>query len=66
MGIPDGQCLKCKTPLFIETGSMRPLCSDCEKKINEFITKRMTAKGKNIKGKSLIFPKTPEEPDDAA
>ena len=65
-GLPEGQCFKCKQPLFIETGNMRPLCPDCEKKINEFITKRMTNKGKNIKGKCLVFPKTPEEPDDAA
>lgn len=64
--LPDGQCLICKVPLLIETGSMRPLCSDCEKKINQKITNRMSAKGKNIKGKCLVFPKTPEEPDEAA
>ena len=56
----------CKVPLFIETGRMRPLCPDCEKKINESITKGMAAKGKDVKGKCLVFPKPPEAPDDAA
>jgi uncharacterized Zn finger protein (UPF0148 family) len=65
-GLPEGQCFRCKVPLFIETGNMRPLCTECEKKVNNFITRRMAAKGKNIKGKTLIFPKTPEAPEDDA
>ena len=66
MGFPEGQCLMCKTPLYIETGNMRPLCSDCEKKINQRITNGRVAKGKEVKGKCLVFPKPLEEPDDAA
>ena len=64
MSFPEGQCLKCKTPLFIETGKMRPFCSDCEKKINQTITNGMAAKGKEVKGKCLVFPETPEDEED--
>ena len=66
MSLPEGQCFMCKDPLFIETGNMRPLCPKCEKKINEKITNGRAAKGKSVKGKCLVFPKTPEEPEDAA
>lgn len=66
MGLPEGQCFMCKVPLLIETGHMRPLCSDCEKKINEMIAAGDAAKGKNTKGKCLVFPKAPKDPDDEA
>lgn len=64
MGLPDGQCFMCKVPLIIDTGRMRPLCTDCEKKINEKIQASMAARGKNVKGKRLVFPKAPEARDD--
>jgi len=59
----DGQCLKCKAPLLIDTMRMRPLCSDCEREINEKITKSMKERGKPVKGKSLVFPKKPKNED---
>ena len=65
-GLPEGQCFMCKTPLVIETGNMRPLCTDCEKKINEKIASGLAARGKKVKGKCLVFPKKSEDPDDAA
>lgn len=65
MGLPDGQCFKCKAPLIIEIGTQRPLCTDCEKEINEKIAKMMKSRGKEIKGKCLVFPKPPKEEDAA-
>jgi hypothetical protein len=66
MGLPEGVCFKCKEPIFVETGRMRPLCTKCEKEFNEKIQAGMAARGKNVKGKCLVFPKEQERPDDAA
>jgi hypothetical protein len=66
MGLPEGQCFKCKVPLLIETNMLRPLCSDCEKEINEMMQKSWDAKGKKTKGKCLVFPKPPKVEDDTA
>lgn len=66
MGLPDGQCLKCKEPIMIVTGELRPLCVECEKKINNKISKGMAARGKNIKGKCLVFPVVPVIEDNVA
>jgi hypothetical protein len=63
MGLPDGQCFMCKVPLLIETRKLRPLCVDCEQKINEKITKSWAAKGKNVKGKCLVFPERRADED---
>ena len=65
MGLPDGQCFMCKKPIFVETGNLRPLCVDCEKKANERIAKMMKRRGKNVNGKCLVFPKK-KDPDNAA
>ena len=66
MGLPDGQCFMCKVPIMIETDRLRPLCTECEKKVNEMIQSSMAARGKKVKGKCLVFPKAPKGEDDAA
>ena len=60
----DGQCFRCKRPILIETGNMRPLCTDCEAEFNERIRSGMAARGKNVKGKCLVFPKKKKEDED--
>jgi len=61
MGLPrEGQCLKCGAPILIETMRLRPLCEDCLKFFENKISQGLAARGKNVKGKSLIFPKNPD------
>jgi len=58
MGIPEGVCLKCKTPLLIvppERSEKIVFCSECEKKMNEAISKRMLNNGHDMKNKRLII-----------
>ena len=55
----EGVCIKCRTPLMIDTmfaKEKRPFCTDCEKELNEKVMNAMKAGGKKVARKRLVFP----------
>ena len=54
--------MMCGAPLLILTlnNRVRPLCPACEQKVNEKVAKSMSARGKDIRNKKVVFAKVPE------
>ena len=62
MGLDNDVCLKCKRVMLIDTSEMkhmRPFCPDCEREMNKLMEKGFKKKGRNTKGKALVYPKRP-------
>ena len=56
----EGICMMCRRPLLVHTigidGKMRPFCPSCLEKVETKTKQAMEKRGKNISGKSLVFP----------